>query len=103
MKNSELRDYSPKNLLSGIDQQRQLILREYSVQQPCPNCTTRQNVFEGLGIDIDDYDTNAGGEKAATCTGCGRQLVLVVPFMKMAGPHWEWQLVPINLEKEVQS
>lgn len=99
MKNSDLRDYNTPSLLSGLDKQRQLILREYSVSCPCPNCGIEQNVFEAMRIDIDDYDMSAAGEKRVTCIGCDRELILVVPFVKLAGPHWEWHLVPISLSK----
>lgn len=95
MRNSELRDYEPARLLSGIDRQRQLILQMHSVPMPCPSCGTKQNVFEALRIDIDDYDTSKSGEKIVECIGCDRQLRYVVPFVSMGGPGWHWSLVPI--------
>jgi hypothetical protein len=98
MKNSELRDYNTPSLLGGLDKQRQLILREYSVQMPCPNCATQQNYFEAMRVDIDDFDFGRSSEnETAHCVGCDREIKLVVPFMKMGGPHWEWHLVPIEV------
>jgi hypothetical protein len=88
MKNSELRDYNTPSLLGGLDKQRQLILREYSVQMPCPNCATQQNYFEAMRVDIDDFDFGRSSEnETAHCVGCDREIKLVVPFMKMGGPH----------------
>lgn len=105
MKNSELIRCTSDRLLTGLDKQRRLILREYSVQQGCPNCGTQQNVFEATGVDVDAWDCNRGGETVGTCSGCGRRLLLIVPFMVMAGPHWRWQLVPItprNFDDEIE-
>jgi hypothetical protein len=95
MKNSELLTYNPQSLLSGLEKQRQLLVREFNIQQPCPNCATPQNVFELTRTNIDDYDFGKGGTDKGECIGCGRELELVVPFMKMAGPHWDWHLVPV--------
>ena len=105
MKNSELIRCTSDRLLTGLDKQRRLILREYSVQQGCPNCGTQQNVFEATGVDVDAWDCNRGGETVGTCSGCGRRLLLIVPFMVMAGPHWRWPLVPIpprNFDDEIE-
>jgi predicted RNA-binding Zn-ribbon protein involved in translation (DUF1610 family) len=87
-------------VLGGLDNQRRFILREYSTPCPCPNCGTEQNVFQALDIDIDDWDTNHGGATSGTCIGCGRQIRLAVPLVKLTPPHWEWHLVPIAPTKE---
>jgi len=94
MKNSELRDYEPAKLLTSIERQKKLILQEYSVQQGCPNCGHKLNIFEALGIDIDDYNTGDVYEGRTECTACHRELKMVVPFISM-GTHWHWSLVPV--------
>lgn len=95
-KNSELLAAPNNALLSGLDKQRRFILQRHSVQMPCPNCGTKQNVFEATGVAIDDYDTDAGGEKIGTCIGCKRGLEHVIPFVVAAGPGWQWSLVKIE-------
>ena len=98
MTNSELRDYEPTRLLGGVDNQKRMILREYSAQVPCPNCATPQNYFEARGVDIDDFEFgHPASDEQCHCVACKRELRLVVPLVKINPPHWEWHLVPIEV------
>lgn len=94
MKNSELINRPNNDLISGLDRQRRFILLNHSAQKACPNCGTRQNVFEATGVTIDEYDTNLPGEKEATCIECKRGLVYLLPIFG----DWRWRLVPIKGE-----
>lgn len=94
MTNSELLT-TPKELLSPTEQQRKFLIQEMSYQQPCPNCGTKQNVFEATGTSVKDYTGNIIG-KPATCIACKRELKHAVPLV-MTGPVcWFWMLVPIK-------
>jgi ribosomal protein S27E len=90
-----------KALLTGIENQRRFILRLHSVQQGCPNCGHKQNVFEAAGVEIDDYDFGKT-PLAFKCGGCGRDLKHNVPFVSMGGPGWHWGLVPDAAQDHAQ-
>ena len=95
MKNSKLLVYKNRELLGHLDKQRQFILQMHSYPMPCPNCGTRQNVFEGIGVDIDDYraDGKTVNDKKAHCISCKRELEYVVPLFKTSPGGWKWALV----------
>jgi predicted RNA-binding Zn-ribbon protein involved in translation (DUF1610 family) len=95
MKNSELLSTSRK--LSGVEGQRQFILRMQNVKMPCPNCAHQLNVYEAHGVDVDDYKPEAVLESNPHCTKCGRALRYTVPFIAV-GNSWHWSLVPIKVE-----
>ncbi len=91
MTNTELLHARP-DLLTGVDRQRQFLLRLWSQQQPCPNCGTLLNVFEAARRKIDEIDTLSGAELKYRCTACERELQHVVPLVSIGLP-WEWRLV----------
>lgn len=90
--------HANKDFLSSIDKQRQFILQRLTQPNGCPSCGQMQNYFQGMGIDIDDYQDTTE-EPIATCINgkCGRQLEYVVPLFASGGNGgWKWSLVPIN-------
>lgn len=94
MKNSELLDRDPK-LLGVLDRQRRYILRMHSFQAHCPNPGCRQpvNVFEAMGIDIDDYDVSDynPGQKYK-CPHCHYALAKIVPLIMPNDGGYYWEL-----------
>lgn len=95
MKNSELFKVDPK-LLGSLDRQRRYLVEMFAYPVPCPNqgCRKPVNVFEAMGIDIDDYDfTGRDYDLTQTykCPHCHYALRKVVPLFKVSEPghHWE--------------
>jgi hypothetical protein len=93
MKNSEILN-APKSLLGAVEQQRKFILQMQGQKMPCPNCGHCLNVFEALGVELDDYDTGSTTDGKTACTSCKRALRYAVPVF-VVGPPWHWALVPI--------
>ena len=60
-----------------------------SVKMPCPNCGHEQNVYDALGITIDDYNTNRIIDSPMHCVNCKRELKYAVPFIAI-GNSWHW-------------
>lgn len=99
MKNSELLKVPP-HLLTGLQRQERFLVGIHVQQRPCPNCGNLMNFYEGLGVDIDDYDYREPVKERFECTRCYRELVEVVPFVSVEGPPWYWGLVPIEVEPD---
>lgn len=92
MTNSELlASNASERLLTGLERQRQLVLKIESSPAPCPNCATPLTTFEATGVSVDEYDFGATPRPAAKCTNCGRGLRHVLP---MFGWRWHWALIP---------
>ena len=91
MKNSELLNYT-RNILSGLDKQKQYVLRQYDKQKPCPNCAAPLNYFEASGIAVDDLDLSLATDPKAACPACKRELIWTLPMLT---GDWHWRLVPI--------
>lgn len=89
MKNSELleRNYS-NHLLTRLEQQRLFLLERDVVRMPCPNCDHRFNLFEGLGIEIDDYDYSKIHTSDAHCPKCRESIRSEIPLMGLSGWFW---------------
>ena len=84
MKNSELIGPAApsKRLLTGLEGQRQFVLRIEQGPFGCPNCGTEHAKWEIHGIsDVDDYDLSTSHGDEGKCKGCGRGLRYCVPFV----------------------
>jgi hypothetical protein len=46
-----------------------------------------------LGVALDDYDTTGMPRTEAECIGCGRTIIVTVPFIALGNP-WHWELKP---------
>lgn len=81
MKNSELLTYSG-TILSGLERQRQYVLRMQVGPFECPNCGTPHAKWEIHGIaDVDDYDLGKLHPDEGHCKSCGRGLRYCVPLI----------------------
>lgn len=78
---------TPDALLGALERQRKVLLQIALVQQPCPFCNHRSNLFEAAGIGINDY-TFGATEPEYLCPRCGVGLRKVVPFI--ATTPWFW-------------
>jgi hypothetical protein len=98
MKNSELLTINHMSL-SPIEKQHRYVLRCLVQKNACPSCGHLLNFFEGVGIDIDDWEDKLGTE-FCRCTVCKRELVYTVPLLATNGNGgWHWHLVPVEREK----
>ena len=94
MKNSELLTTKRQNL-PPVEKQRRYVLHCLVQKNACPNCGHALNFFEGAGIDIDDWRSEAG-DTPCRCTACRRRLRYDVPLLGVAGNGgWHWHLLPI--------
>jgi hypothetical protein len=90
MRNSQLLVYSGSSaLLTAIERQRVFLLRTMCEAKACPNCGTHVNIFDAMGLDVDDYDfANPTADTTKTCPGCGRELRDYLPLIS----GWFWAL-----------
>jgi hypothetical protein len=94
MKNSALLT-TPAELLTSIERQRQYLVKEYVAPVPCPNsgCNQPVNVFDALGINVDDYDFRVYDRNPPyKCPHCGYKLAMVVPLFMTATPGHHWKI-----------
>jgi hypothetical protein len=94
MKNSELLE-AESSLLTGLEQQKQFILKLNAMPRPCPNCGMAQNAFEASRIKVDDWDFNKTDEQYHCINpSCHRELRFDIPFVSLE--LWHWGLVPVK-------
>lgn len=92
MKNSEILNYGEgerTRLLTEIERQTLYCLKVALTPAPCPACHAMVNQVEASGLPLDAYPASDSRGVKYHCTGCGRELVEVVPFM---GPKYQWRL-----------
>lgn len=89
MTNRELLD-AKRELLSGVDRQKQYVLLVELTPMQCPACLQRTNAIVAAGIEIDDYRFGAVKHDYC-CPHCQAELEQVVPAFSV-GPPWHWQL-----------
>jgi len=96
MKNSELLNTEPE-LLGSIDRQKRFLVSAFSYPLPCPNqgCGKPVNVFEAMGIDIDDYvfsgpNSSYNQHQKYECPHCHYKLRKIVPIFKLNEPGHHW-------------
>lgn len=90
MTNSEILAYRGSQL-SGLDKQRQFVLRQLTRGMGCPSCGTIQSYIEAAGLTVDTIDLNKASDDPCKCTACGRGLKYTVPMMG----DCHWRLIPI--------
>jgi hypothetical protein len=92
MKNSEILN-AGKCYLNYADRNRQFIMVVRSRKCPCPNCGTKQSLYEAARIaDIDSIDVELEpGDGPYRCIGCDCRIKLTAP--DFVG-EWIWTLAP---------
>lgn len=83
------------NLLGAIEKQRVYVMKKMLVQQPCPNCGHKQNYVEAKGQTLETFDFAKHKGDDCTCVNCRRTIRYSVPLVSLAGPGWDWSLLPI--------
>lgn len=90
MTNSQILE-TPDHLLTGIDKQRKYCMRLNLIEMPCPNCGTKQNVYQAGAFEINDDDFGVT-KRVYFCITCKRKLEHCVPLLAGPGCIWVWEL-----------
>lgn len=83
---------TPRELLSGLDRQRQFLLQLALQQRECihPDCDRMLNHLDACEQGFDGYQLgSASSDNTFRCPDCKTPLAVVVPFIA-AGPTWHW-------------